>query len=135
MLPVAVRMLPGNIADVSTLVNELTHFSYLGLSNPVLLMDKGFDSEENLTRLLDRRLKFIMMAHCNRSWLKELEEKHRDSMRVPSKLFHYQDDRITRLRNFIAGKCKEPRCYAHVIIVRALRRSDWIVSRTAPRLL
>lgn len=67
MLPVALRMLPGNIADVSTMVNELAHFGYLGLSSPVLLMDQGFDSKENLTRLLDRRLKFIMMAHCNRT--------------------------------------------------------------------
>lgn len=115
MLPVAVRMLPGNIADVSTLVNELTHFSYLGLSNPVLLMDKGFDSEENLTRLLDRRLKFIMMAHCNRSWLKELEEQHRDSMRVPSKLFHYQDDRYYAVTELLSlGSEKNRRCYAHI---------------------
>jgi len=115
MLPVAVRMLPGNIADVSTLVNELTHFAYLGLANPVLLMDKGFDSEENLTRLLDKRLKFIMMAHCSRTWLKALEEKHRDSMRVPSKLFHYQDDRYYAVTELLSlGSDKNRRCYAHV---------------------
>lgn len=115
MLPVAVRMFPGNIADVSTLVNELTHFAYLGLSSPVLIMDKGFDSEENLTRLLDRRLKFIMMAHCNRQWLKALEEKYRDSMRVPSRLFHYQDDRYYAVTELLSrGSEKNRRCYAHV---------------------
>lgn len=115
MLPVAVRMLPGNIADVSTLVNELTHFTYLGLSSPVLLLDQGFDSEENLTRLLDRRLKFIMMAHCNRAWLTALEAHHRDSIRVPSKLFYYQDDRYYAVTECLSlGSDKNRRCYAHI---------------------
>lgn len=115
MLPVAVRMLPGTIADVSTLVNELTHFAYRGLSSPVLLLDKGFDSEENVTRLLERRLKFIMMANCNRSWFKALEEKHRNSMRAPSRLFYYQDDRYYAVTELLSqGREKNRRCYAHV---------------------
>lgn len=115
MLPVAVRMLPGNIADVTTLVGELARFKYLGLASPVLLMDKGFDSEENLDMLLDKRLQFIMMADCNRRWLRDLEEKHRESMRVPSKMFHYQDDRYYSVTELLSlGTERNRRCYAHI---------------------
>ena len=115
MLPVAVRMLPGNIADVTVLVNELVHFKQLGLAHPMMLLDKGFDSEHNRNRLLDARLKFLMMADGRRSWLKAIQEKHRDSMRVPSKLFYYQDDRyyaVTEL--FSLGSEGNRRCYAHI---------------------
>jgi hypothetical protein len=69
-------------------------------------MDKGFDSEANLTMLLDKRLKFIMMADSNRAWLRNLEEKHKETMRVPSKLFHYQDDRYYAVTELLSRLVK-----------------------------
>jgi len=56
-----------------------------------------------------------MMANCDHQWLKALEEKHRDSMRVPSKLFHYQNDRYYAVTELLSpGSEKNRRCYAHI---------------------
>ena len=115
MLPVAVRMLPGNIADVTVLTKELVHFKHLGLAPPLLLMDKGFDSEENRNHLLDKRMKFLMMLDCRSTWLKTLAEKHQESMRVPSKMFYYQDDRYYATSERLSlGSEGNRRCYAHI---------------------
>jgi len=115
MLPVAVRMLPGNISDVTVLTKELVHFKQLGLADPILLLDKGFDSEANRNSLLDKRLKFLMMADCRSTLLRDLQEKHRDSMRVPSKLFFYQDDRYYAVTEILSlGSDQNRRCYTHL---------------------
>jgi len=115
MLPVAVRMLPGNTSDVTVLIKELVHFTHLGLADPILLLDKGFDSEKNRTSLLDKRLKFLMMADCRSTLLRDLQEKHLDSMRVPSTLFFYQDDQYYGITEILSlGSQKNRRCYAHI---------------------
>jgi len=115
MLPVAVRMLPGNIADVGTLAKELAHFSHLGLADPMLLLDKGFDCEKNRNCLLDKRLKFLMMSDCRSDWLKDLAQKHQETMRVPSKMFFYQEDRYYAVTELLAlGSEGNRRCYAHI---------------------
>ena len=124
MLPVAVRMLPGNIADVTVLVKELVHFKHMGLAQPMLLLDKGFDSEANRKRLLDTRLKFLMMADGSRDWIKERQKKHRDTMRVPSTMFFYQDDRYYAVTEVcLLGSEGNRRCYVHVYYCSRLAES------------
>lgn len=124
MLPVAVRMLPGNISDVTTLVKELVHFSHLGLADPMLMMDKGFDSEENRNGLLDKRIKFLMMSDSRSNLLKGLAEKHRDTMRVPSKMFFYQEDRYYATTELLSlGIGGNRRCYAYIFYCSRLAES------------
>lgn len=124
MLPIAVRMLPGNIADVATLKKELVHFRHLGLASPLLLLDKGFDSEENRNCLLDIRLKFLMMSESRSNLLKDLSEKHRDTMRIPSNMFFYQEDRYYATTELLSlGSEGNRRCYAHIFYCSRLAES------------
>lgn len=136
MLPVAVRMLPGNISDVTTLVKELVHFSHLGLADPMLMMDKGFDSEENRNCLLDKRIKFLMMSDSRSNLLKDLAEKHRDTMRVPSKMFFYQEDRYyatTELLSLGIGGTGDAMPISFT--VPALLKAGWTVSMKSSTLI
>ncbi len=115
MLPVAMRMLPGNISDVSTLIKELQHFKLLGLKKPAFLLDKGYDSAENINFLLDKRIKFIIMAKYNRKDRIALLEKYRDSIRKPTNLFYYHDDRYYAVTELLKlGSEENRRCYAHI---------------------
>jgi len=56
-----------------------------------------------------------MMAACRSTLLRDLQEKHLDSMRVPSTLFFYQDDQYYGITEILSlGSQKNRRCYAHI---------------------
>ena len=66
------RILPGNIRDVSAFRKSVEE---LGLSNTVIIADKGFGSEQNFDLLENSGLKYIIPlrrnnGHCNREKLK-----------------------------------------------------------------
>jgi len=66
------RVLPGNIRDVSAFKKSVEE---LGLSNTVIIADKGFGSEQNFELLENSGLKFIIPlrrnnGHCDRERLK-----------------------------------------------------------------
>ena len=56
-LPVMIRSIPGSINDVSTLKLSLKE---IDLRNKVLLLDRGFISEDNFEELLSRSIRFII---------------------------------------------------------------------------
>ena len=66
------RLIPGNIRDVSAFKRSVEE---LGLSNTVIIADKGFGSEQNFDLLENSGLKYIIPlrrnnGHCNREKLK-----------------------------------------------------------------
>ena len=66
------RVIPGNIRDVSAFKKSVEE---LGLSNTVIIADKGFGSEQNFALLEESNLKYIIPlrrnnGHCNRERLK-----------------------------------------------------------------
>jgi len=70
--PVYYRLLPGNIRDVSAFRKSVEE---LGLSNTVIIADKGFGSEQNFELLENSGLKYIIPlrrnnGHCDREKLK-----------------------------------------------------------------
>jgi len=56
-LPVMIRPLPGSISDVSTLDLSLKE---IDLRNKILLLDRGFISEENFTAMAERSIQFVI---------------------------------------------------------------------------
>ena len=66
------RVIPGNIRDVSAFKKSVEE---LGLSNTVIIADKGFGSEQNFALLEGSNLKYIIPlrrnnGHCNRERMK-----------------------------------------------------------------
>ncbi|WP_409340215.1 transposase [Methanospirillum stamsii] len=56
-LPVMIRSVPGSVNDVSTLKLSLKE---IDLKNKVLLMDRGFISEDNFQEMVARSIRFII---------------------------------------------------------------------------
>ena len=59
-VPLAYRVYPGSIKDVSTLKNILELVTHYHLQLSVCVLDRGFYSQENIKNLHDKRLKFIV---------------------------------------------------------------------------
>ena len=60
--PFYYRKQPGNISDVKTAKNLLADLDSYGFSRVKLVMDRGFYSEENINRLYQKHLKFLIEA-------------------------------------------------------------------------
>jgi transposase len=54
-LPVFYRLYPGSIHDVSTLANLMTELHLLSLEKTLFVLDKGFYSAANLSKMVDMR--------------------------------------------------------------------------------
>ena len=60
--PSMIRAVPGSIGDVSTLIKSLSDIDLRGI---ILVLDRGFFSEDNIDELMDGGLNFIMPARRN----------------------------------------------------------------------
>ena len=69
--PVAYSRQPGNIADMKSLVNAAKQLSVLGMEKPMLVMDGGYYSEENMGYLIHNHIKFLVRGRLNVAWVKE----------------------------------------------------------------
>jgi len=71
-LPFCYRLYGGSISDVKTLENMAAFISSLGCENIHFVMDRGFFSETNLTRLLDDRTGFTVPVPGGRRIFKSI---------------------------------------------------------------
>ena len=71
-LPFCYRLYNGSISDVKTLENMALFVSSLGCDNVHFVMDRGFFSESNLTRLLDDGMGFTTPVPCGRKIFKSI---------------------------------------------------------------
>ena len=72
--PIAFSRQPGNIPDVISVLNALKQLSVLGMDKPLLVLDGGFFSEENILGFLQAHIKFLMRGQLDSKWiLPELE--------------------------------------------------------------
>lgn len=82
--PIAFTRQPGNIPDVTSVLNALKQLSVLGMDKPLLVLDGGFFSEENILGFLQAHVKFLMRGQLDSKWiLPELEPLLQD-MEIPS---------------------------------------------------
>ena len=70
-LPFYYRKLAGNIPDVKTVQHLLKSFEHLGFIKTKMVMDRGFNSDENISDLYKTGVKFLMGGKMHRSFMKE----------------------------------------------------------------
>ena len=72
--PIAFSRQPGNIPDVISVLNALKQLSVLGMDKPLLVLDGGFFSEQNILGFIQAHTKFLMRGQLDGKWiLPELE--------------------------------------------------------------
>jgi transposase len=71
-LPVYYRVLPGNIADVSTVNKLLKDVSFLEISKLKLVMDRGFYSTDNINALFKAHHKFLISVKSNVKFIADM---------------------------------------------------------------
>ena len=82
--PVAFSRQPGNIPDVVSVLNALKQLSVLGMDKPLLVLDGGFFSEENILGFLRAHTKFLMRGQLDSKWILPELEPLLTEMEVPS---------------------------------------------------
>ncbi len=63
--PIAFSRQPGNIPDVVSVLNALKQLSILERDKPLLVLDSGFFSEENILEFLQAHTKFLMRGQLD----------------------------------------------------------------------
>lgn len=67
--PIAFSRQPGNIPDVISVLNALKQLSVLGMDKPILVLDGGFFSEENILAFIHEHTKFLMRGQLDAKWI------------------------------------------------------------------
>ena len=80
-LPVMFRLFPGNIADVSTVVDLLSRVDMIDPGRLVAaVLDRGYFSLENIERCIDGNHKVLIAAKTGVSWVKDALESAMSDM-------------------------------------------------------
>ena len=67
--PIAFMRQPGNIPDVISVLNALKQLSVLGMMKPLLVLDGGFFSEDNILEFIHKHTKFLMRGQLDGKWI------------------------------------------------------------------
>lgn len=74
-LPISFEIQPGNLPDISSVINSLTRIESYGLKKPTLIADNGFFSRANVCEFCRSHIGFIMRATLDDKWIyKNLDE-------------------------------------------------------------
>lgn len=90
-LPVYYKIFPGSIPDVKTLKNLMTEIKILGKGKPLLILDKGFYSIENIKELKEDQWRFIIPLPFSRKIAQFLIQKEKKNLFSPVNVRKYQD--------------------------------------------
>jgi hypothetical protein len=82
--PIAFMRQPGNIPDVISVLNALKQLSVLGMSKPLLVLDGGFFSEDNILEFIHAHTKFLMRGQLDGKWIFPYLEAAAPEMMRPS---------------------------------------------------
>lgn len=67
--PIAFSRQPGNIPDVISVLNALKQLSVLGMDKPLVVLDGGFFSEDNILEFIHAHTKFLMRGQLDGKWI------------------------------------------------------------------
>lgn len=67
--PIAFSRQPGNIPDVVSVLNALKQLSVLGMDKPLVVLDGGFFSEDNILAFIHTHTKFLMRGQLDGKWI------------------------------------------------------------------
>ncbi len=71
-LPIYFRILPGNIIDVSSLINTTEELTHYGVKNSFVCTDAGFFSEDNINDMYKNNIDFLMRLPATKALYKEI---------------------------------------------------------------
>jgi hypothetical protein len=86
-MPVAYRILPGSVPDVSTLGNTSGFISSLGYKDSAFRLDKGFHSKANVLRMHREGRKFVIGVPFSLASVKKLFSKSLNSLKSGRRSF------------------------------------------------
>lgn len=113
-LPVTYRLLPGSIADVSTLTNLLDSFDKLEFPHMHLVMDRGFYSKSNVDRLVANHYNFTMGVPSHLKWVHEEIDRSREGMYGPDGFRKLGDEVLYVHTSLLSWGEEKRRCYAQL---------------------
>ena len=100
-IPVMFRMLPGSIADMAVMQTTVDDMRRLGCYGR-LVMDRGFESAENISKLLDLGVDFTMPSNARAEPIKKLMSMAVSDM-GNSSAFRFHEDRAYKAIEYEVG--------------------------------
>ena len=100
-IPVMFRMLPGSIADMAVMQTTVDDMRRLGCYGR-LVMDRGFESTENISKLLDLGVDFTMPSNARAEPIKKLMSMAVSDM-GNSSAFRFHEDRAYKAIEYEVG--------------------------------
>ena len=82
--PIAFMRLPGNIPDVISVKNAIKQLSVFGMDNPLVVLDGGFFSDDNILSFIHDHTKFLMWASINCRWILPRLDEAMEELDIPS---------------------------------------------------
>lgn len=82
--PIAFMRQPGNIPDVISVTNTLKQLDVFGMDKPLVVLDGGFFSEDNILSLMKENTKFLVRGRLDGNWILPELEKVLGELSLPS---------------------------------------------------
>ena len=90
--PIAFMRQPGNIPDVISVLNALKQLSVLGMNKPLVVLDGGFFSDENIFTFMQKHTKFLMRGTLDGRWIRPELDSVMDTFETPSNVCPYDSN-------------------------------------------
>lgn len=90
--PIAFMRQPGNIPDVISVTNALNQLSVLGMNKPLVVLDGGFFSDENIFGFMQKHIKFLMRGPLDGRWIRPELDAVMDTFETPSNVCPYDSN-------------------------------------------
>lgn len=97
-LPLAYRVCPGSVADVSTLATTTTFLREYGLEELSYVLDRGFYSMANVARMVVEGVRFVVPVPFTSKWATALVAKHRKELTSAVNGFCFQKQALSHVR-------------------------------------
>lgn len=89
-LPIAYRIYPGSISDVTTLRNILILLDDLGVRDFTFILDRGFYSAANIKDMAEEEIRFVLPLSFSTKIATQLISKHHIDLQSPLNGFYYK---------------------------------------------
>ncbi len=102
-LPIFYTLYPGSIVDVKTLTNCVKHLKSMGLKDFLFILDRGFFSTDNITRISQEPLKirFIQPLPFSLKKVKQLIKTHKKELNDIGNNFIFNNELLSHVRSEI----------------------------------
>ena len=106
--PIAYSRVPGNLPDVTSILNAIKQLQALGIKVAEITTDNGYYSEANIGELLFQKMNFITLVKPSLKWVKETIDKNIEE-------FNNQRNYCTNEKNMIGFVVPVTRQFSHII--------------------